>query len=464
MSANDYPYIPNTAPATRARMLSALGVEDVDELYREVPERLRLKRPLNLPEPFISEYELSRHVRGLLQKNGTCDDHLSFLGAGCEQHHVPAVVDSMISRGEFLTAYNGNAYTDNGRLQAMFEYQSMLCDLLGMEIAGFPATCALQASSTAVRMAARITGRSEVLVPASTNPRRLQHMKTYCRDSEVSTITLVAFDPTTGLADLPDLRAKLHPGVAAVLVENPTYLGIIESQAQEIADLAHAQGALLVASVNPIALGVLAAPGDYGADIACGDSQPLGVHMNYGGGAAGFIASKDAAEHIAQFPNLIVHIAKTLDGTGFGFTKYAYPERLHYMVRELGKEYTGTNVGLWAIANAVYLALLGPRGMTELGETILKKSNFAKQLIAEISDVTLPLSGAHFNEFVVNFDATSHSVAEVNDALLEAGIFGGVDLSGDFPALGQSALYCVSEVHSASDLKRLAATLGEVTR
>jgi glycine dehydrogenase subunit 1 len=459
-----HPYIPNSAPDSRRVMLDAIGVGDVDELYREVPARLRLDRPLDLPDPLVSEYELKRHVGDLLRRNTSVEDYLSFLGAGAEQHHVPAVVDAMISRGEFLTAYNGLAYTDKGRMQVMFEYQSMLCDLLGMEIAGFPMTCGLQASSTALRMASRITKRAEVLVPASMNPRRLAHLRTYCRHSEVATITQVDFDPAIGLMDLDDLASKLHAGVAAVLVENPSYLGVIESQCARIAELAHSAGALLVASVNPISLGVLASPGDYGADIACGDSQPLGVHLNYGGGTTGFVATKDIAEHIAEFPNLIVSIVSTRDGTDFGFTKFAYPERLHYMARELGKEYTGTNTGLWAIANAVFLALLGPQGMADLGEVIAKKSHFAKGLISQLPGVSVPLSGAHFNEFVVNFDGTGHSVAQVNDALLDRGIFGGLDLSGDFPSLDQSALYCVSEVHSASDLKRLARELEEVTR
>src|ERR1035437_6048131 len=191
MSDIVYPYIPNTAPETRNAMLAELGVKDVEELYRQVPERLRFKKRLDLPEPLLSESDLERHVRGLLEKNSTCNEYLSFLGAGCEQHYVPAVVDAMIGRGEFLTAYLGNAYTDNGRFQAIFEYQSMLCDLLGMEIAGFPMTCGLAASGTAVRMAARITGRSEVLVPATINPRRLEQMKTYCRYSEVGSITTV---------------------------------------------------------------------------------------------------------------------------------------------------------------------------------------------------------------------------------------------------------------------------------
>lgn len=445
-------------------MLAAIGIEDVAELYREIPERLRFHRTLDLPAPLVSEYELEAYVGGILAKNATCAEHLSFLGAGCEQHYVPAVVDMVIGRGEFLTAYFANAYTDNGAFQALFEYQSLLCDLLGMDVAGYPLTCGLHASGTAVRMAARITGRSKVLLPATTNPRRLQQMRTYCRYSEVTEISTLAFDPANGLLDWGDLERKLDADTACVFVENPSFLGAIESRMRRIADAAHARGALLVACVNPISLGVLASPGEYGADLACGDSQPLGVHMNFGGGATGFVATKDIPEHIAEFPNQMVNITRAGAGDSIGFTMYAYPERLSYRARELAKDYTGTNAALWAIANAVYLSLMGPQGMREIGETIIKKTHYARHLVGQVPGIALPFSAPSFNEFTVNFDATAKSVSEINEALLERQIFGGLDLSGDFPSLGQSALYCISETHSAADLKRLATALREVTR
>ena len=459
-----HPYIPNSAPDTRREMLTFIGVDQVEELYREIPERLRLKRPLDLPEPYRSEYDLERYVHGILAKNVTCDDYLSFLGGGCEKHHVPAVVDVIVSRGEFLTAYFANAYTDNGAFQALFEYQSLMCDLLDMDVAGYPRTCGLHASGTAVRMAARITGRSEVLVPATMNPRRLQQMRTYCQHSEVARIATIAFDSASGLLDRRDLEGKLDSDTACVFVENPSYLGPIESQMHQIVEAAHSRGALLVACVNPISLGVLASPGEYGADIACGDSQSLGVHMNYGGGATGFVATRDLPGHIAEFPNQMVNVTRAGAGDSVGFTMYAYPERLSYRARELAKDYTGTNAALWAIANAVYLSLMGPQGMWEIGETIVKKTHYAKRLIATVPGVALPFSAPSFNEFVVNFDGTGKTAGEINEALLARQIFGGVDLSEDFPELGQSALYCVSETHAADDLKRLASALHGVTQ
>jgi glycine dehydrogenase subunit 1 len=460
-----HPYMPNTSPEIRQEMLDVVGITDVDELFRAIPEELSLKRLMNLPEPFVSEFELEKHVRSLLGKNTTCGDFVNFLGAGCYQHHVPAVVDAMLSRGEFLTCYHGTTYTDGGRLQALFEYQSMLCELLEMDVAGYALTCGLQASSTAVRMAARITGRTAVLVPDTVNPRRLTHMKTYCRySSELTDIRTVASDKTTGLLDLDDLRSKLTHDVAAILIENPTYLGTIESQAEEIGALAHEAGALLVAHVHPISMGVLRSPGDYGADIASGDTQALGIHMYYGGGNTGFIAVRDIPEHVAQLPQFLMTIAPTEDGEYFGFDMFTLPERLMYHGREEGVEFTGTQAALWEVANAVYLALMGPQGMHDIGESIVKKSAFAKQLLAKVPGVRTPLAAPHFSEFVVNFDDTGKTVAEINELLLAKGSFGGADLSQDFPALGQSALYCITEVHSVGEIKSLADALTEVTR
>ena len=458
-----YPYIPNSVPEIRREMLAKTGVKDVDELFRGIPKELQYKRLLNLTEPCLSECELEKHVMRILGKNHTCHEYLNFMGAGSYQHHVPAVVDEIINRGEFLTAYAGMTYTDHGKFQAMFEYQSMLTELVKMEVCGLPTYDGSSAAGTALRMAARITKRPEVLVPESTSSQRMALLKDYCRCPEVSTIKTVGLDPKTGMLDLKDLKATLSSSTAGVYIENPSYLGMIEEHAKEIGALAHNIGALLIVGVNPISLGVLAAPGDYGADIVCGDGQPLGVHMNYGGGATGFVAVKDIPEHVGELPGLLVTILDLEQGgEGFGFHPFAIPERLSYMAREQAKEYTGTSSALWAIANAVYLALMGPQGMRDIGETIIQKSHYAKRSISKIPRVKIPFTSAHFNEFVVNFDATKKTVSKINAALLKHKIFGGKDLSKEFARLGQSALYCVSEIHSAEDIDKLVKTLREV--
>jgi glycine dehydrogenase subunit 1 len=457
-----YPYIPNSVPETRSGMLERTGAKDMEELYAEIPKRLRFKRSLKLPKPFLSELELKRHVSGILRKNKSCEEFLSFLGAGCYQHHVPAVVDTIVNRGEFLTAYYGSNYSDMGRFQVMFEYVTMLTDLVGMEVAGFPMYDGSSSGGTALRMCARITGRPEVLVPATVSPLRKKVIESYCRNSEVKAVRSVSFRPDTGLLDLGDLKAKLSADTAAVYVENPSYLGLIETQGREIADLVHANGSLFAVGVNPMSLGVLAPPGNYGADIVSGDTQPLGVHMNYGGGACGFVAVREVEAHIAELPVLLASIADLEEGEGFGFNLFAWAERLSYAARENAKEYTGTATALWSTANAVYLALMGPQGMKEIGETILQKSHFAKRLLSELPGVNMPFRSAHFNEFVVNFDGTGKTVRDIHAALLKRKILGGRDLSGEFPDLGQSALYCVSEIHTAADIRKLARSLKEV--
>ena len=457
-----YPYIPNSVPATRSEMLEKTGVKDVEELYAEIPKKLRFKRSLKLPKPFLSELELKRHVSGILGKNKSCEETLSFLGAGCYQHHVPSVVDTIINRGEFLTAYYGSNYSDMGRFQVMFEYVSMLTDLVGMEVAGFPMYDGSSSGGTALRICARVTGRPEILVPETVSPLRMKVIENYCRNSEIKSIHRVSCHSDTGLIDLDDVKAKLTANTAAVYLENPSYLGMIETQGKEVADLAHQNGSLFAVGVNPMSLGVLAPPGDYGADIVSGDTQPLGVHMNYGGGACGFVAVRDVEEHISELPALMASIADLEEGEGFGFNVFAWAERLSYAARENAKEYTGTATALWSTANAVYLALMGPEGMKDIGETILQKSHYAKKLVAEIPGVKIPFNSAHFNEFVVNFDGTGKTVSQINASLLKRKIFGGKDLSEEFPHLGQSALYCVSEIHTAKDLKKLAKALKEV--
>ncbi len=455
-----YPYIPNSEPAVKRRMLDEVGAGSVDEFYADVPEALRLKEPLDLPPPLLSEHELKRHVEGLLSRNRACDELLSFLGAGCYQHHVPAVCDEVNGRGEFLTAYAGEPYEDHGRFQALFEYCSMMGELLNMDVVNVPVYDGLQATATALRMAGRLTGRRQVLLARTLSADKLSKIRDYC--GHELAIELVGYDPRSGQLDLDDLRRQLSDRTAAVLFENPSYLGSIELAGGEIARLAHEQGAVCVVGVNPTSLGVLAPPADYGADIVCGDIQPLGMHMQYGGGQAGFIATRDEPRYVMEYPSRLFGIAPTAVPGEYGFGDVAY-ERTSFAVREQGKEWVGTAAALWGITAGVYLALMGPQGMADIGEGIVLRARYAALQIGAVPGVRAPVFDApHFGEFVANFDATGQTVAAVNRALLARGIVGGKDLSAEFPELGQSALYSVTEVHSRADLDRLAAALREV--
>jgi glycine dehydrogenase subunit 1 len=443
-------------------MLRAVGASSVDEFFADIPENLRLRGGLNLPPPFLSEHNLVRHVEGLLAKNQTTSENLNFLGAGCWQHHVPAICDEINSRGEFLTAYAGEPYDDHGRFQALFEYQSMMGELLNMDVVNVPTYDGFQASATALRMASRITGRKQVLISRTINPDKLSKIADYLKPD--IRIELIDYDRDTGLLDLESFKTLLSSEIAAVYIENPTYFGFIEINANQIAKLAHQQDTLCVVSVDPISLGVINPPVEYGGDIVCGDIQPLGMHMQYGGGQAGFIATRDEATFVMEYPSRLFGVAPTIVEGEYGFGDVAY-ERTSFAKREGGKEWVGTASALWGITAGVYLALMGPQGMVEIGEAIMQRSRYAMKKIAQITGIKVLFSESHhFNEFVVNFDGSGKSVAAVNQALLEQGIFGGKDLSTEFPELGQSALYCVTEIHNQADIDLLVETLAEVTQ
>ena len=455
-----HPYIPNMAPTNRQQMLQELGISSPEDLFADVPPHLRVKGLLDLPQPLLSEYDLYRHTKRILVQNKTCADYLSFLGGGCWQHYVPAVCDEINSRGEFLTAYTGDTYQDHGRWQALFEFASLMGELLNMEIVSVPTYDWGQAAATSIRMAQRITGRGEVLVASVTAPERLCIMAGYCGPS--ATIRTVPHDPATGLLLPDEFEKAISESTAAVYFENPSYLGVIQGRAPEIAEMAHGRGALCIVGADPISLGVLAPPADYGADIVCGDLQPLGIHMNYGGGLSGFIASHDEPRFVMEFPTRLVGITQTTVEGEHGFGEVAF-YRTSFIEREQGKEYVGTGTSLWAITAGVYLALLGPQGMKQIGEAILQRTQYAKGRLGQVPGVRVPASAApSFKEFVVDFNGTGKTVAQVNKALLGHGIFGGKDLTQEFPALGQSALFCVTEIHTKQDIDRLAACLEEV--
>jgi glycine dehydrogenase subunit 1 len=458
-----HPYMPNSTPALRQELLDAVGVADVEELFSQIPAEHRLRGGLELPPAIPSEAALRRHLLQLLSRNESCERNLSFLGGGIWQHHVPAIVDEIARRSEFLTPVWGTPSSDHGRNQAWFEFASQLAELIGMDFVGLPVYSWGCAEGHAIRMAARLTGRDQVLVPRAISPERLGVIRTYCGSPELPRhveVVLVAHDPATGGLDLDDLRGKLSPRTAAVLVENPSYLGAIEVSAGEIAALARAAGAETIVGVDPVSLGVLAPPSAYGADIVVGSVQPLGVHMSAGGGVGGFIATRDEERYARQYPTLNVSISETVAGEhGFGIALF---EQTSYGSREEGNDWTGNSVYLHAVANAAYMALLGPEGFAELGRLILGRSHYAARRLAEVDGVRVVFPGGFFKEFVVSFDNTGRTVAEVNRGLRGHGIFGGIDLSRDLPELGQSTLLCVTEVHERADLDRLAEAVAEV--
>lgn len=448
------PYMPNSTPRALKEMLEELHVDSIEELYQDViPKSLRFHGNLNLPEPIPSEYELTEHICKILDKNHFCGEYSCFLGAGCYRHFVPAVCDEISGRAEFLTAYCGDTYSDHGKMQAIFEYQSMMGELLDLDVISYTTYDSSQAVCSALRMALRIKSaeeRTEILLPATMNPETLSQVYGYCK--EAGEIRLIGCDPETGRLDQTELKNALSGKTAAVFLENPSYLGFFEEAAETIGQMAHEAGAVFIVMPEVSSLGIVESPAAYGADIVCGDIQSLGIGMHYGGGCAGFIGVRDDPEYISELPTYLYGIAKTENDGEYGWGR-ALNERCSHGSRENAKEYFGTASGLWAITAGVYLGLMGPAGMKDLGEQIIRRTDYAIKKLSEIPELVVdPFGGTRFQEFLINYDKCGKTAAEINRILLENNIFGGKDISEDFPQFGQSALFCISEITTAKEI------------
>ncbi|RIV26164.1 aminomethyl-transferring glycine dehydrogenase subunit GcvPA [Alicyclobacillaceae bacterium I2511] len=460
MSKIVYPYIANSVPEIKERLLKKIGIESSEDIFKEIPEHLRFKGKMNIPGPYLSEYELKRHVEGLLSKNKSCSDYLNFLGGGTWQHYIPAVVDTIAGRDEFLTAYVGDSFADHGKFQALFETASMIGELVDMDVVNTPTYDWANAIAISCRMAARINGRRKVLLVGTISPGRLAVVDNYCKPD--LTVELLKYDSETGLVDLNDLKNKVSEDVSAVYFENPSYLGFVEIQGELISKIVHDIGAEVIVGVDPTSLGVLTPPAQYGADIVCGELQPLGIHMQWGGGLSGFIATRDEKKYVAEYPSLMFGITTTIQEGEYGFGEVYY-ERTSYASRENGKDFIGTTTALYGIAAGVYMALMGPQGMRDLGIGIMQRSQYAMEILSEIKGVKVPLiKSPCFKEFIVNFDDAGKTVTEINRDLLAQNIFGGKDISCEFPVYGNSSLFCITEIHTKDDIKRLAVALDKV--
>ncbi|GAA1440964.1 aminomethyl-transferring glycine dehydrogenase subunit GcvPA [Leifsonia poae] len=444
-----HPYVPNTAPESRQAMLDAVGAESVEEFYADVPADLRLARPLDLPEPLVAEQDLVRHVGGLLRRNRAVEPGRLFLGAGTYQHAVPAVVDEVINRSEFLTAYAGEPYEDHGRFQALFQYQSLMGELLNQDVVNVPTYDGYQAAATSLAMAGRITGRRTVLLVSDAHPDKLSKV----RDFIAPSIDLVLVPTLDGVADVSTATGMLDETVAAIWVETPSYTGALETALAELSRAAHAVGAIVIVGTDPIGLGVLTPPADLGADIVHGDIQSLGLHPWFGGAHAGFIAVHDDPRFVMEMPSRLFGLASTDVPGEYGFGDVAY-DRTSFALREEGKEWVGTAAALWGIAAGVYLALMGPQGMAELGETVLSRTAYAARVLTALPGVVLADGAAHFREFVL--DVTDAPLTA--PALVAAG-----RASGFEPGLALDdgrLLVCVTEQNTQNDIDDLAAVLG----
>lgn len=452
--------MPNSDESIMRQMLGEIGSDAIDELFKDIPSAIRSKAGLQIPHG-MSEMDTRRHVEALLAKNLSTRDMLSFLGAGVWPHHVPAAIDAIVSRGEFLTSYTPyQPEISQGMLQTLFEYQSLICELTEMDYANSSMYDWSTALGEAARMAARATGRNEFIVSRYVHPERLATLRIFCEPIGIK-VTQVAQDKRTGSIDLSDLKQKITASTAGVYLEYPSFLGFVEPAVAEIGSMIHNGGGLFVVGSEPISLGALKPPGEFDADIVVGEGQPLGNHMNYGGPLIGIFACRGDAL-LRQMPGRIIGKTTTLDGEQDAYCM-ALQTREQHIRRGKATSNICTNEALLALAASMYLSLLGPKGIADLCSTILERTEYAIDRLRKIRGVVAPgFDAFHFMEFVVNFDKTGKKVSQINSDLLKAGIQGGLDLSAYFPELGQSALYCFTEVHSHRDIQMLGDKLQQV--
>jgi glycine dehydrogenase subunit 1 len=442
-------YIPHT-PGDVAQMLARIGVGSLEELFVGVPAAVRLNRPLDLPVP-LAEPELVRELKALAARNATPSSHVSFLGGGAYQHFIPAAIDMLISRSEFYTAYTPyQPEISQGTLQAIFEFQTLICQLTGMEVANASMYDGASACAEAALMAVRLTRRQRVLVSRALNPRWRAVIATYCRYLELEVVE-IGYD-RDGRTDHNDLAGKLDSRTAAVIAGYPNYFGVVEDLAV-LAGLAQSAGAKLVAGVaEGVALGLLKSPGELGADIVAGEGQSFGLPVSFGGPYVGFFAAR--MKDVRAMPGRLV--GETLDRDGRRGFVLTLSTREQHIRREKATSNICSNQGLCALTATVFLSLLGKQGLRELAGQNLAKAAYARQQLARIEGVSLSFAAPGFNEFVVR---TARPVEEVLAALEQQGILGGIPLGGDYPELADAMLVCVTEQHRRADIDALVQAL-----
>jgi len=443
-------YIPNTDANCR-QMLDAIGVRSVDDLFDDIPAAVRLKRPLRVP-PALSEADLTTHLRALAARNADADRYSSFLGAGCYDHFSPAIIGHLISRGEFLTAYTPyQPEISQGTLQAIYEYQTLICQLTGMEVSNASMYEGASATAEAILMAYRLTGRDQVVLARSLHPEYRQVTRTYAQQINL-TFGEAGYTPG-GTVDVKQAKALLNNRVACLVVQNPNFFGAIEDLA-ELAEAAHAVGALLVVAVaEPISLGLLKPPGECGADIVVGEGQGLGVPMSFGGPFLGFFAAQE--KYVRQMPGRLVGATEDRDGrAGYVLT---LATREQHIRREKATSNICTSEALVALIATIYMETLGKNGMREVALQNLNKATHAKERLAKMKGCAIRFSGPTFNEFVVQ---VKRKPAGVLKDLLKRQIIGGFDLSRFYPELSDCLLVCVTEQNSRDEIEALAAAMG----
>jgi len=440
-------YLPKS-PAERQQMLKAIGAKAIDDLFAIIPAEYRLTRDLDVPRQ-QGESEIVSYFKAAGQKNAT--DYASFLGAGCYRHYRPVVIDSRVQRGEFLTSYTPyQAEITQGTLQAIFEFQTMIAELTGMDVANASMYDGSTGAAEAVLMAMRVTGRQKAVVASTVHPEYREVLQTYLRYRDLPTAE-IGYVPDTGRVDLDALAAAVTDETAAVLVQSPNFFGVIED-IPAIAEIAHKKGALLIVSIaEAVSLGIVRPPVE--ADIVSMEAQSFGVALSYGGPFCGVIAAKE--QYLRQMPGRLA--GQTVDGNGNRGFVLTLSTREQHIRREKATSNICTNQALVALMATIFLTVYGKEGIRELAEHNLAKAHYAASALSAGAGVKL-LFGAspRFHEFVLQ---TEESAAQWTQRLLDEKIVGGLDLSRWYPELKNATLWCATEVTARETIDQAAKVL-----
>lgn len=441
-------YLPMTEN-DKKEMLGIIGVETVEELFSDIPERVRFKGEYQI-KPAKSESGLIKELGRLAGKNADLKTYSSFLGAGVYDHYIPTIVDHVISRSEFYTAYTPyQPEISQGELQAIFEFQTMICELTGMDVANSSMYDGGTALAEAAMLSAGQTRRKKVLVSSGVHPESKEVLKTYAKGQYIEVLELPYAD---GVTDLAKLDEMMNDEVAAVIVQYPNFFGRIEPL-KEIEEIVHAHKSMLVVSSNPLALGALTPPGRFGADIVVGDAQPFGIPTAFGGPHCGYFAVTNKL--MRKIPGRLV--GQTVDENGRRGFVLTLQAREQHIRRDKATSNICSNQALNALAASVAMTALGKQGVKEMALANIQKAHYTKKYLMK-AGIPVVFNGPSFNEFVIRL---AKPIKEVNNLLLSKGIIGGYDLGRDFPELKQHMLVAVTELRTKEEIDEFVKELGD---
>lgn len=437
-------YLPHTESDVK-QMLESIGAQSIEDLFKDIPENLRLKRELDLPGP-MSEMELATHMKDLAAANKSIDELVCFLGAGAYDHYIPSIVKHLAMRSEFYTAYTPyQPEISQGTLQAIFEYQTMICNLTGMDVSNASMYDGATACVEAAMMAVESTRRNSVIVSSTVHPEVRKVLKSYMRFRNVEVIEA---DMADGVTDLEKLKALMGNDVAGVIIQNPNFFGIIE-ELTDVEKMVHENKSLFINYVDPISLGILKSPSEYGADIVVGEGQSLGNSLNYGGPYLGFLAA--TSKLVRKMPGRIVGQSNDVDGKrAFVLTLQA---REQHIRRYKATSNICSNQGLNALIAAIYMITMGKKGLREVAIQCTQKAHYALQQLTKTGKYKQLFNKPFFKEFAVTSPVESK---KVNSELLKHNILGGYELEKDYPELKNSLLICVTEKRTKEQIDKLA--------